>query len=74
MTELKKLPSRFDSLPTKEELKARPRNRTELTIWNGLEFGIGFWLAGVGVLIFGVPILTCAALIVLAVIGDTLSR
>lgn len=61
MTELKKL-------------APKTRNRTELTIWNGLEFGIGFWLAGVGVLIFGVPILTCAALIVLSVIGDTLSR
>ena len=46
------------------------RNRTELTMWNGLEFGIGFWLAGVGVLIFGVPLLTCAALIVLAILGD----
>lgn len=60
--------------PELKKLAPKPRNRTELTIWNGLEFGIGFWLAGVGVLIFGVPILTCAALIVLAILGDTLGR
>jgi hypothetical protein len=45
------------------------RNRTDLSITNGFEFGIGFWLASVLVLVFGVPILTCVALIAVAVLG-----
>jgi len=60
--------------PELKKLSPRPRNRTELTIWNGFEFGIGFWIAGVFVLIFGVPLLTCAALVVLAALGDSLGR
>lgn len=55
-------------LSTQEE-KPKQRNRTDLSITNGFEFGIGFWLASVLVLVFGVPILTCVALIAVAVLG-----
>lgn len=53
------------------ELKkpSKVRNRTELSITNGFEFGIGFWLAGILIMFFGVPALTCITIIALGVIG-----
>lgn len=56
--ELKKLPPAI-----------KPRNRTELSITNGFEFGIGFWLAGVFILFFGVPAIACAVVLALGVLG-----
>lgn len=55
--------------PSTNPIKPIRRNRTDLSISNGFEFGIGFWLASVLVLVFGVPILTCVALIAIAVLG-----
>jgi hypothetical protein len=55
--------------PDTNPIKPIRRNRTDLSISNGFEFGIGFWLASVLVLVFGVPILTCVALMAIAVLG-----
>lgn len=62
-------------LPTMEEktadlpVKKPPRNRTELSITNGFEFGLGFWLAGILVLMFGVPAITCVVVLGLSLVG-----
>lgn len=55
----------IDELPTKKP----PRNKAELSLTNGFEFGLGFWVAGMLVMFFGVPALTCVTFIALAAIG-----
>lgn len=50
------------------------RNRTELSITNGFEFGIGFWLAGVFIMVFGVPAISCAVVLVLGMLGRGIPR
>lgn len=76
MTELKRLSSAAD-LPTKEELKSRPkvpRNKTEFSAVNGLYFGIGFWLAWGFVSLIVIPVFICVAFIALSVLGISMGN
>lgn len=66
MTELKRLSSAAD-LPTKEELKSRPKPPRLVGFEDGLYFGAGFWLAFVGVVFIASPIAACAVYIALAI-------
>lgn len=62
---VKPLPARVEKSTEKPK-----RNRLELSITNGFEFGIGFWLAGVFIMLFGVPAIACAVVMALALIGQ----
>lgn len=76
MTELKRLPRAAD-LPTKEELANRPkapRNKMELSVTNGLYFGIGFWIAWGFVSLVVIPVFICVAFIALSVLGISLGN